>query len=348
MTKKKIIEELTAPKWEWPLDESIKAPPIGFEDGTIKDRSPIFYGVTKNQWVLLQSFDSSQNLNLTKALKVGLQAAEIHIKSGDMEEISAILNGIQPHMLEMHFVTEKLETALKLAKNLAQFYKKLGINSKSCEGSIRIRGEIPNTGELKIISDQFPMKKWMEFSSSRDLMEDQRVAQLERVFVPLLLKLDKGEITPEQMVEKSIFRLYIGKNLISEITKIRSFHRLWSLVCDELNINPIPEPQLECSIRPDIMEENIYHNLIRSTTVAISAVIGGVKRIHLPSECLGSSEEFSDAENFSRRMNTNISHILEKESHFGKVLDPVSGSYLIEELTEKLAESTWKKIRESL
>jgi methylmalonyl-CoA mutase len=40
-------------------------------------------------------------------------------------------------------------------------------------------------------------------------------------------------------------------------------------------------------------------------------------------------------------MATNISNLLKEESYFDKVIDPLSGSYVIENLTELLIEKGW-------
>ena len=48
----------------------------------------------------------------------------------------------------------------------------------------------------------------------------------------------------------------------------------------------------------------------------------------------------------SARMATNISLILKDESYFDKVIDPIGGSYSIEQLTEQIAQKSWVKFQE--
>lgn len=81
-----------------------------------------------------------------------------------------------------------------------------------------------------------------------------------------------------------------------------------------------------------------YVNMLRATTEAMSAALGGAESINV----LPSNIAYEDPTKFSERMARNIQLILKEESHFDKVQDPAAGSYYIETLTEKIAEKAWK------
>jgi methylmalonyl-CoA mutase len=80
-----------------------------------------------------------------------------------------------------------------------------------------------------------------------------------------------------------------------------------------------------------------YVNLLRATTEAFSAIVGGADTLHVSTydEAYGSSHEH--AERWAR----NIQHIFYEEAHIGKVVDPARGSYYAEALTKELAEQAW-------
>ncbi|MCY7359182.1 MAG: methylmalonyl-CoA mutase family protein, partial [Rudanella sp.] len=81
----------------------------------------------------------------------------------------------------------------------------------------------------------------------------------------------------------------------------------------------------------------IYTNLLRATTEAMAAVIGGcdVLTVRPYDALLGNSGEFS------HRIARNVSLLLANESYLDKVADPSAGSYYIETLTHQLVESAW-------
>ena len=73
-----------------------------------------------------------------------------------------------------------------------------------------------------------------------------------------------------------------------------------------------------------------YTNLLRATTEAFSAVIGGCDTLDV--------EPFG----FDPHLAVNVQRILREEAHAGKVSDPAAGSYYIEALTDSLAREAWK------
>ncbi len=78
-----------------------------------------------------------------------------------------------------------------------------------------------------------------------------------------------------------------------------------------------------------------YVNILRNTTEAMSAILGGCNSISISPF----DEVFSNSTDFSKRISRNISNLLKEESYFDKVSDPAAGSFYIEELTDKLVES---------
>ena len=73
-----------------------------------------------------------------------------------------------------------------------------------------------------------------------------------------------------------------------------------------------------------------YTNLLRATTEALSAVIGGCDSLQV--------QPFR----FADRLGVNLQRILREEAHLTRVADPAGGSYYIEALTDALAREAWK------
>jgi len=81
-----------------------------------------------------------------------------------------------------------------------------------------------------------------------------------------------------------------------------------------------------------------YVNMLRGTTEAMSAVIGGTDSLTVrPYDAA-----FRLADNFSNRVARNTQVVLKEESYLDKVIDPAAGSYYIDKLTATLIEGTWE------
>ena len=86
-------------------------------------------------------------------------------------------------------------------------------------------------------------------------------------------------------------------------------------------------------------EEN---NLLRTTTEAMSAVLGGADSV-----CLFPFNDLTkQASNSGMRYARNIQHLLKSESFLHQTIDPAGGSYYIENLTKELREKAWEKFCE--
>lgn len=82
---------------------------------------------------------------------------------------------------------------------------------------------------------------------------------------------------------------------------------------------------------------DVENNLIRLTTEAMSAIIGGADKVDLlPYNAMRQNDEFGI------RITENILILLKEESFLANVKDPLSGSYLIENLTANFIESVTK------
>lgn len=80
-----------------------------------------------------------------------------------------------------------------------------------------------------------------------------------------------------------------------------------------------------------------YSNLLRLSTAAMSAVLGGAEGIRLESF----SRNASDAESFKTRITRNVQLVLHHETGIGSVQDAAAGSYFLEEMSFRLAEQAW-------
>lgn len=143
----------------------------------------------------------------------------------------------------------------------------------------------------------------------------------------------------QQASGKFWMQLAAGSLYFPEIAKFRAARLLWNRVLDGYEIedrNP-----LNLHVKTSEWNKSAadpYNNMLRATTEAMSAAVGGADYITIqPFDAV-----YDEPNHFSRRIARNISHILEHESHIPKVANPSDGSYYIEKLTDQIAQNAWK------
>lgn len=116
-------------------------------------------------------------------------------------------------------------------------------------------------------------------------------------------------------------------NYFAEIAKLRAFRILVESVFNEYDnsINFLPYFHVEINV-------SVEHNYLIHTTEAMSSLLGGVDSFNITP---------SSNSNQDRRIAINVMNILKEEAHMDKTNDPSSGSYYIENLTEKIASNAW-------
>jgi methylmalonyl-CoA mutase len=138
----------------------------------------------------------------------------------------------------------------------------------------------------------------------------------------------------------------ISSNYFLEIAKLRAARMLWAAIAS-LYRTPTEQPaNVYINAVASSWNQTIYDahvNMLRATTEAMSAAIGGADSILLkPYDAV-----FRTADEFSRRICRDTQVILQEESGFDKVIDPSAGSYYIEMLTDIIAEQTWNLFKET-
>ncbi|MCU0371857.1 MAG: acyl-CoA mutase large subunit family protein [Ignavibacteria bacterium] len=125
-----------------------------------------------------------------------------------------------------------------------------------------------------------------------------------------------------------------------EIAKLRAIRILWANLIDAYGGN---QKSKEVFVHAKTSryyhtKNDIYVNILRTTTGVFSAILGGVDSLHSSSfdETAGVPDEFS------RRLARNTQNILKEESHLSSLVDPAGGSYYVETLTSQIASGAWE------
>ncbi len=156
-----------------------------------------------------------------------------------------------------------------------------------------------------------------------------------------IVRLMEEGLTIDQIARKMRFEFSVSANYFMEIAKFRAGRMLWA------NIVKGYEPERDCAGKMIVhavtsawnqTAYDPYVNMLRGTTEAMSATIGGVHSL----EVLPFNHSYEEADDFSKRIARNTELLLKHESHFDQVVDPAGGSYYVETLTNSIAEQAWK------
>ena len=156
-----------------------------------------------------------------------------------------------------------------------------------------------------------------------------------------LARLTDAGVDAETAARKLRFSFSVTSNYFMEIAKFRAARMLWANIAAEY----VPAKNCACKMhihaRTADWNQTVYDpyvNMLRGTTEAMSAVIGGVHSL----EVTPFDAAFEAPTEFSKRIARNVELLLKHESHFDQVVDPAGGSYYVENLTQSIAAEAWK------
>lgn len=160
-----------------------------------------------------------------------------------------------------------------------------------------------------------------------------KIPPLNSITDELVFVLENGS---QQDFSNIQFQFYCTQNYFFEIAKLRAFRWLWKQVCD-LKQQPFSIfIQSETSLQKR-NETDEYTNMLRNTTEAMSAVLGGCDSL-----IINSHDVTKENTDFGKRIARNIHHILQHESYFTEIQDAAKGAYYIEYLTYQLCKKSWE------
>jgi methylmalonyl-CoA mutase len=137
----------------------------------------------------------------------------------------------------------------------------------------------------------------------------------------------------------------IGMNFYLEIAKMRAARLLWARIMKGVGAKSPKSLMLRTHCQTSgwsLTEQDPYNNIVRTTIEAMAAVFGGTQSLHTNSF----DEAIALPTDFSARIARNTQLIIQEESHICNVIDPWAGSYMMEKLTQDMADAAWKIIEE--
>ena len=137
-----------------------------------------------------------------------------------------------------------------------------------------------------------------------------------------------------------LFRFAIGPQFFTELAKFRAFRPLWTRILTAFGAKPEAAARAGVFATTGRWNKTLldpHVNMLRVTTEALSAVLGGCDGLHVGAfdEVTGVTTEFS------RHVARNVHTLIAEEFGFTLTADPAGGSWYVERLTEEIARAAW-------
>ncbi|MDP5022177.1 MAG: methylmalonyl-CoA mutase family protein, partial [Burkholderiaceae bacterium] len=137
----------------------------------------------------------------------------------------------------------------------------------------------------------------------------------------------------------------VGMNFYLEVAKMRAARLLWCRIMTGFGAKEPKSLMLRTHSQTSgwsLTEQDPYNNVVRTTIEAMAAVFGGTQSLHTNSF----DEAIALPTEFSSRIARNTQLIIQEETHITSVVDPWAGSYMMESLTQEMADKAWAIIEE--
>ncbi len=214
----------------------------------------------------------------------------------------------------------------------------------------------PPKASMKIVADIIDytsknMPKFNSISISGYHMQEAGANQVQELAYTLCDGLEYVKAALERGLEidefapRLSFFWSIGMNFFMEIAKMRAARFMWSEIISEFEPKNLKSLALRTHCQTSgvsLTEQDAYNNIIRTTIEAMAAVLGGTQSLHTNSF----DEALALPTSESARIARNTQLILAEETGITKVIDPLAGSFYIENLTSEIIKEAKKLMKE--
>lgn len=355
----RIVKDLKGKPLEdlyWQLNDEIRVDPFGHADDWPQPPQPLYR--ESGSWEINEDVDvqdaATANRQALEALQSGATALRFRLPAGPAtNDLPDRLRGIYLDHIGLHFCGDGAETApaavMAALKTAAR-----DMPSRALRGSLhydpaadpgRLQDWRYLSELLQYTQAEFPGFRCITVNGHSEFggpagAAAELAALLRRSQIYFENLSEKSGVPADKLAAQIQFSLYVGKSYFVEIAKLRAFNILWLNFLKAWDARG-EYPVLDARFAPADYTDDLYGNMIRATTMAMSAALGGANRITVLPYDAGREEKSQYPQSFARRIARNVQHLLQLESGFTELSDPSAGSYYIEKLTAQLAETAW-------
>jgi methylmalonyl-CoA mutase N-terminal domain/subunit len=300
-------------------------------------------------------YDSTHMMSEGEVGKVG-------VAIDTLRDIEILFDGIE---------LEKITTSMTInatASTLLAMYialaKKQGADIQKISGTIQndilkeyaARGTYiyPPKPSMRIITDIFEycskeVPKWNTISISGYHIREAGSTAVQEIAFTLSNAKAYAQAAIEKGLDINVFGQRLSfffnahNNFFEEIAKFRAARRMWAKMAKELGATNPKAQMLRFHTQTGgstLQAQQSDTNIVRVTLQALAAVMGGTQSLHTN----GFDEALSLPTENAARIALRTQQIVAYESGVVDTVDPMGGSYFVEELTNQMEAEAWKYI----
>ena len=290
------------------------------------------------------------------------EVGKVGVAIDSLKDMETLFDGISLENITTSMTINATASTL-LAMYIA-LAKKQGADIKKISGTIQndilkeyaARGTYiyPPKPSMRLITDIFEycskeVPKWNTISiSGYHIREAGSTAVQELAFTLangksyLQAAIDKG-LSIDVFAKRLSFFFNCHNNFFEEIAKFRAARRMWAKITKDLGATDERAMQLRFHTQTGgstLSAQQPMNNIIRVGNQAMAAVLGGTQSLHTN----GFDEALSLPTEEAAKIALRTQQIIAFESGVTETVDPLAGSYFVEELTNTIEAEAWKYI----
>ena len=156
--------------------------------------------------------------------------------------------------------------------------------------------------------------------------------------------IDSG-LDPDVFAPRLSFFFNSHNDFFEEVCKLRAARRMWSRIMrDRFGAASQRSWMLRTHVQTagcTLTAQQPYNNVVRVTLQALAAALGGTQSLHTNAL----DETMALPSEGSARLALRTQQIIAEESGITGTIDPLGGSYFVEDLTNRMEEAAWEYIR---
>ncbi len=286
---------------------------VGVAIDSIRDMERLFKGIT------LQNISTSMTINATGFILLAFYTALAKRQGADLSKISGtIQNDILKEYIARGTYIYPPKPSMKIITDIFEYCSK----------------ELPKWNTISI--------------SGYHIREAGSSAAQELAFT-----LANGKAYLQAAISKGLdinvfakrlsFFFNAHNNFFEEIAKFRAARRMWAKITQQLGATEARAQMLRFHTQTGgstLTAQQPQNNIARVTMQALAAVLGGTQSLHTN----GYDEALSLPTEEAAKLALRTQQLIAYETGVTDTVDPLAGSYFIENLTNQLEEAAWKYI----
>lgn len=235
--------------------------------------------------------------------------------------------GVDAHVFHGNFGADPLSTLAAVGKVIVPMETLLG---RMADLAAHVAKTYPGAKALNISSAIY---------HSAGCSEAQELGFALATAVEYLRHMTQAGLSVDGACQQTAFTLTCDADIFLSIAKLRVVRQLWAKIAAECGSSTAGQKAPIHAVTAPRMfsQRDPWVNILRSTAACFGAAVGGADAITvLPFE-----SAIGLATHFGRRIARNTQIVLQEESGLSRVTDPAGGAWMMESLTDDLADSAW-------